>query len=68
MIPANTPSYYGMDFGFGNDPSFVVKVYVLHETKEIYIAHENSGRVTMDQLPQLVRSVTREDGDLRTVR
>ena len=63
-VPANTPPYYGMDFGFGNDPSFVVKVYFLYEAKIIYIAAEASGRVTMDQLPQLVRSVTREDGDL----
>ena len=32
--------------------------------KQIYIANEASGRVTMDQLPHLVRSVTRVDGDL----
>jgi phage terminase large subunit len=53
-----------MDFGFGSDPSFVVKVYVFSKEKQIYIASEASGRVTMDQLPHMARSVTREDGDL----
>ena len=52
-----------MDFGFGSDPSFVVKLFVFPEKKQIYIANEASGRVTMDQLPHMVRSVTREDGD-----
>jgi phage terminase large subunit len=63
-VPANTPPCYGMDFGFGSDPSFVTKVFVFHDKKQIYIANEASGRVTMDQLPHMVRSVTREDGDL----
>jgi phage terminase large subunit len=62
-VPANTAPYYGMDFGFGSDPSFVVKLFVFYEQKQIYIANEASGRVTMDQLPHMVRSVTREDGD-----
>jgi len=63
-VPSNTPPYYGMDFGFGSDPSFVVKIFVFPDQKQIYIANEASGRVTMDQLPHMVRSVTREDGDL----
>ena len=63
-VPPNTAPYYGMDFGFGSDPSFVVKVFVLYAQKQLYIAAESSGRVTMDQLPHLVRSVTREDGNL----
>jgi phage terminase large subunit len=62
-VPANTAPYYGMDFGFGSDPSFVVKVFVFYDKKQIYISNEASGRVTMDQLPHMVRSVTREDGD-----
>jgi len=62
-IPSDTPPYYGMDFGFGNDPSFVVKLFVLPGRK-IYIAREAYGRVTMDQLPHLVRSVIRDEGDL----
>lgn len=63
-VPANTAPYYGMDFGFGSDPSFVVKIFVFPERKMLYIANEASGRVTMDQLPHMVRSVTREDGNL----
>jgi len=63
-VPPNTAPYYGMDFGFGNDPSFVVKLFVFKESKQIYIAAEAHGRVTMDQLPAMVRSVTREDGNL----
>jgi phage terminase large subunit len=63
-LPANTPAFYGMDFGFGSDPSFVVKVYVLHEKKQVYIARESCGRVSMDHLPYMIRQVTREDGDL----
>jgi phage terminase large subunit len=63
-LPSDLAPYYGMDFGFGSDPSFVVKVFVLPEKKQIYIAREAMGRVTMDHLPHLVRSVTREDGDL----
>ena len=62
-VPADMPPYYGMDFGFGSDPSFVVKVFVFPQTKQIYIANEACGRVTMDQLPHMVRSVTRVDGD-----
>jgi phage terminase large subunit len=62
-VPSDTPPHYGMDFGFGNDPSFVVKLFVLPGRK-IYIAREAYGRVTMDQLPHLVRSVIRDEGDL----
>lgn len=62
-IPADTPPLYGMDFGFGNDPSCVVKVFVLQSRRQIYIAREAFGRVTMDQLPHLVRQVIRDEGD-----
>ncbi len=60
------PARYGMDFGFGNDPSFVTKVYVNGYRKQIYIAEEASGRVAMDDLPALVRSVVENDSDLVT--
>lgn len=63
-IPANTAPYYGMDFGFGQDPSAVVKLFAFPERKILYIAAEAFGRYTMDQLPHMVRSVTRQDGDL----
>ena len=63
-VPPNTAPRYGLDFGFSTDPSFVVKVYVLPDTRQIYIAAEASGRVTMDQLPGLVAAVVRDPGDL----
>jgi phage terminase large subunit len=55
--PDKTPARYGMDFGFGSDPSFVVKLYVNDEKKQIYIADEACGRVAMDDLPGLVYGV-----------
>ena len=63
-IPADTPPYYGLDLGFGSDPSFIVKVFAFPEKKQLYIASEAFGRYTMDQLPHMVRGVTRQDGDL----
>jgi phage terminase large subunit len=55
---------YGMDFGFGNDPSFVVKLYINDFRKQIYFAAEATGRVSMDELPNLVRTVVDSDRDL----
>lgn len=60
-LPAHAVARYGMDFGFGQDPSFVVKVYVLEATRQIYIAAEACGRVHADRMPFLVRSVTSSD-------
>jgi phage terminase large subunit len=64
VVPTDAFPYYGLDLGFGNDPSFIVKVFAFPEKRQIYIAAENFGRYTMDQLPHMVRSVTRVDGDL----
>ena len=61
-VPANWPPRYGMDFGFGSDPSFVVKVYVNENRKQIYIAAEATGRPSMDELPNMIRSVCPVDG------
>jgi phage terminase large subunit len=63
-VPIDCPPRYGMDFGFGQDPSVVVKVYVLEKTRQIYIAQEIFGRVPMENLPDMVRSVVFADGDL----
>lgn len=57
---------YGMDFGFGTDPSFVVKLYVSEPTRQIYIAREATGRVPMQQLPMMVRAVIADDSDVVT--
>jgi phage terminase large subunit len=61
-VPPTAVPLYGLDFGFGSDPSFMVKVYLIGRT--LYIAAEAQGRVPMEQLPDLVRSVVRDDGDL----
>ena len=60
-VPANCPPVYGMDFGFGSDPSFVVKVYVIESTRKIYVAAEACGKFTMNELPSVVRSVVDND-------
>jgi phage terminase large subunit len=63
-IPANIAPRFGLDFGFGADPSVIIKLYVIEKTKQIYIASEAYGRTSMDQLPALIRSVCPHDGDL----
>jgi phage terminase large subunit len=62
--PDTMPARYGMDFGFGSDPSFVTKVFINQDRKQIYIQAEASGRVPMDDLPALARSVVDSDRDL----
>lgn len=55
--PKVTP-LFGLDFGFGSDPNFGVKVYVLEEASEIYIASECMGhRVPNTQLADLIRTI-----------
>ncbi len=63
-VPADCPPRYGMDFGFGTDPSFVLKVYLIPQHRILYIADEASGRVAMDDLPAMIRSVVHDDDDL----
>lgn len=63
-IPEYAAPRYGMDFGFGGDPSFITKTYVLEATKQIYIAREAQGRVPLEQLPAMMRSVIESDDDL----
>jgi phage terminase large subunit len=41
-VPVDAQPLYGLDFGFGQDPSFIVKAYVLEAAKQIYIAAEAS--------------------------
>jgi phage terminase large subunit len=62
-VPPNTPARYGMDLGFGSDPSFVVKLYIVEAQRSIYICDEASGRVSMERLPSLVRGVVNADDD-----
>jgi phage terminase large subunit len=63
-VPGDCPPRYGMDFGFGGDPSFVVKVYIIEAHRILYIAAEASGHVAMNELPDMIRSVVHSDDDL----
>lgn len=63
-VPEYAAPRYGMDFGFGSDPSCVVKVYVMHDTRTVYIAREYYGHVTLAQLPAGIKSVIADTDDL----
>ena len=63
-VPDYCAPRYGMDFGFGQDPSFIVKVYVHEPTREIYIAREWCARVPLAQLPSGMDTVIDDRGDL----
>lgn len=56
-VPANVQPRYGMDFGFGSDPSAVLRLYVLAHSKQIYIAREAFGRVSLRDLPAMMDTV-----------
>jgi phage terminase large subunit len=60
-VPEHILPRFGMDFGFSNDPNAVIKLYVLHETQQIYIAAEAFGRVPLTALADLVLSVPESD-------
>lgn len=64
FVPEHFAPRYGMDFGFGQDPSFITKSYVNEERKEIYIQKEASGRVPLRQLPAMMDSVIDSRDDL----
>lgn len=63
-VPDYCAPRYGMDFGFGSDPSFIVKVYIHEPTREIYVAREWCGRVPLSQLPAGMDSVLDDKSDL----
>jgi phage terminase large subunit len=62
-VPAHITPVYGMDFGFGSDPSAIVKMYINYDTKEIYIAREAGGRVPISQLGALIDLVVDSKDD-----
>lgn len=62
-VPESVPPRYGMDFGFGKDPSFLVKVYVVESQKRVYIADTRSGKFPLDLLPGMIRTLV-PDGEL----
>ncbi|UPT53277.1 terminase large subunit [Synechococcus phage Ssp-JY38] len=63
----NVPEYcaprYGLDFGFGQDPSFLVKVYIIEELRTVYIAREWRGCVPLRQLPVALRETLEDESD-----
>lgn len=55
---------YGIDFSQGgNDPYAIVKLYINHQRKEIYIAREFVGRIALAQLPQAIDTVIEKKSD-----
>lgn len=56
-VPDNVPARFGMDFGFGKDPSSVIKLYVIEASRTIYVARERTGTVALRDLPALLDDV-----------
>lgn len=52
--------FYGADWGFANDPTALIRSYIMHEAGEVnlYIDHEQGGRnIDMDELPKLFNKI-----------
>jgi phage terminase large subunit len=62
-VPAYCRPRYGLDFGFGQDPSFLTKVYIIEERRIIYVAREFQGCIPLKQLPAALRSVLEDESD-----
>ena len=63
-VPEYFAPRYGMDFGFGQDPSFITKAYINESQRQIYIQKEAFGRVPLRQLPAMIDSVIDDRDDL----
>ena len=63
-IPEYVAPRYGLDFGFGQDPFFLVKVYIIEEIRTVYIAAEASGHgIPLRDLPSHLVTVLEDRGD-----
>lgn len=62
-IPDYCAPRYGMDFGFGQDPCAIVKVYIIEEYKVVYVAREGGGHIPLKDLPAAIESVVEDRGD-----
>src|SRR5262245_17725707 len=62
-VPDYCAPRYGMDFGFGSDPFFVVKVYIIEHIRVVYIAREATGHVALRDLPKHVLEVVDDSAD-----
>jgi phage terminase large subunit len=58
-----TAPRYGMDFGFGPDPSAVVKVYVNNLYRVVYIAREFCGGIAIRDLTKALDEVIESKDD-----
>lgn len=56
-VPEGVAPQYGLDFGFANDPNALIKLYVIEERRQIYIAEEAFGMVSLRDLPSLIAEV-----------
>jgi phage terminase large subunit len=57
-VPRKAVPLLGMDFGFSQDPNAIVVVYHLPETRQLYISEEATGQVSLDDLEDLLDTVT----------
>lgn len=62
-VPTYCRPRYGLDFGFGKDPSFLTKTYIIEEIRTIYVAREFAGCIPLKQLPAALRSVLEDEDD-----
>lgn len=54
--PANVQFYYGMDFGFANDPAAITRSFVIGNT--LYIDYETGGvGIELDDLPTMCENI-----------
>lgn len=54
VLPPDALPQFGLDFGYSQDPNALVKLYVLEDTRTIYIAQEAVGKVGLRELPSLL--------------
>ena len=53
--PYGTRFFYGMDFGFSQDPNALIRMFEIGD--DLFIDYEAVGRCELDELPQLMDSV-----------
>lgn len=56
-VPDYVLPQFGLDFGFARDPNALIKLYVIEDKRQIYIAREAFGNVSLRDLPEFVRDV-----------
>lgn len=61
-FPKDVSSEYGLDFGFSNDPTALVKVYIDHKKKDVYLKQMvyQTG-LTPSELAQLIKNKVKDN-------